>query len=69
MLSAKDSEADISFDPEISNPHFSVIEDDGKHHDVWFLDGVTAFNEVHVADVYRPAGYAVWRLGSEDPSI
>jgi cellulose synthase/poly-beta-1,6-N-acetylglucosamine synthase-like glycosyltransferase/peptidoglycan/xylan/chitin deacetylase (PgdA/CDA1 family)/spore germination protein YaaH len=69
VLSAKDSEADIAFDPETSNPHFSFIEDDGKRHDVWFLDGVTAFNEIHAADAYRPAGYAVWRLGSEDPSL
>jgi cellulose synthase/poly-beta-1,6-N-acetylglucosamine synthase-like glycosyltransferase/peptidoglycan/xylan/chitin deacetylase (PgdA/CDA1 family)/spore germination protein YaaH len=69
VLSAKDSEADITFDPATSNPHFSFIEDDGKRHDVWLLDGVTAFNEIHAADAYRPAGYALWRLGSEDPSI
>jgi len=69
VLSARDSEADIDFDPETENPHFSFIEDNGERHDVWFLDGVTAFNEIHAADVYRPAGYAVWRLGSEDPSI
>ena len=69
VLSARDSEADIAFDPETSNPHFSFIEDDGKRHDVWFLDGATAFNEIHAADDYQPAGYAVWRLGSEDPSI
>jgi cellulose synthase/poly-beta-1,6-N-acetylglucosamine synthase-like glycosyltransferase/peptidoglycan/xylan/chitin deacetylase (PgdA/CDA1 family) len=69
VLSARDSEAEITFDPETSNPHFSFIEDDGKRHDVWFLDGATAFNEVHAADDYRPAGYAVWRLGSEDPSV
>ena len=30
---------------------------------------VTAFNQIHAADPYRPAGYALWRLGSEDPSI
>ncbi len=69
VLSAKDSEADIDFDPDSNNPHFSFVEDDGNRHDVWFLDGVTAFNEIHAADVYRPAGYALWRLGSEDPSV
>jgi cellulose synthase/poly-beta-1,6-N-acetylglucosamine synthase-like glycosyltransferase/peptidoglycan/xylan/chitin deacetylase (PgdA/CDA1 family) len=69
VLSARDSEADIDFDPKTDNPHFSFIEDDGQRHDVWFLDGVTAFNEIHAADVYQPAGYALWRLGSEDPSI
>ncbi len=69
VLSARDSEADIVLDPETSNPHFSFIEDDGKLHDVWFLDGVTAFNEIEAGDAYHLAGYAVWRLGSEDPSI
>ena len=69
ILSARDSEADIGFDPKSANPHFSFVEDDGKHHHVWFLDGVTAFNEIHAADTYRPIGYAVWRLGGEDPSI
>ena len=69
VLSARDSEADIDFDPETENPHFSFIEDNGQRHDVWFLDGVTAFNEIHAADAYHPAGYALWRIGSEDPSV
>ena len=69
VLSARDSEADIDFDPETENPHFSFIEDNGQRHDIWFLDGVTAFNEIHAADAYRPAGYALWRIGSEDPSV
>jgi len=69
IQSARDSEADIVFDPKSANPHFSFVEDDGKHHDVWFLDGATAFNEIHAADTYRPAGYALWRLGGEDASI
>ncbi len=30
---------------------------------------MTAFNQIRAADVFRPAGYALWRLGSEDPSI
>ena len=69
VLSAKDSEADIEFDPQTANPHFSFIEDDGNRHDVWFLDGVTAFNEIEAGDAYRMAGYALWRIGSEDPSV
>jgi cellulose synthase/poly-beta-1,6-N-acetylglucosamine synthase-like glycosyltransferase/peptidoglycan/xylan/chitin deacetylase (PgdA/CDA1 family)/spore germination protein YaaH len=69
VLSARDSEADIELDPETANPHFSFIEDDGKRHDVWFLDGVTAYNEIETGDAYHIAGYALWRLGSEDPSI
>ena len=69
VLSAKDSEAKIEFDPATANPHFSFIEDDGNRHDVWFLDGVTAFNEIHAGNQYRVAGYALWRVGSEDPSV
>ncbi|MCX5497068.1 glycosyltransferase [Kaistia dalseonensis] len=69
VLAAQDSEASIDFDPDTENPHFSYVEDDGKTHNVWFLDGVTAFNQIHAADDYKPAGYALWRLGSEDPSI
>ena len=69
MQEANDSSADISFDQDSENPHFAYDDDGGNRHDVWFLDGVTAYNEVHAADDYQPYGYAVWRLGSEDPSI
>ncbi len=68
-IAARDSDARIDFDPNTNNPHFSYIENDNEKHDVWFLDGVTAYNQIHAADVYQPAGYALWRLGSEDPSV
>lgn len=69
VIAAHDSSAQIVFDSDTNNPHFSYIENGSVKHDVWFLDGVTAYNEIHAADVYQPAGYALWRLGSEDPSI
>jgi peptidoglycan/xylan/chitin deacetylase (PgdA/CDA1 family)/GT2 family glycosyltransferase len=69
MAAARDNGASVLFDPATNNPHFSYTESDGTRHDVWFLDGVTAFNQIHAADPYRPAGYALWKLGSEDPSI
>jgi len=69
VIAAHDSDAQVQFDDATNNPHFSYIEDDGTKHDVWFLDAVTAYNQIHAADIYQPAGYAVWRLGSEDPSI
>ncbi|QAY96650.1 polysaccharide deacetylase [Methylovirgula ligni] len=59
----------IDFDADAENPHFTYKDNAGQAHNVWFLDAVSAFNEVHAADIYRPAGYAVWRLGAEDPSI
>ena len=69
VLAARDSEVPITFDQQTLNPHFAFNEDDGSTHQVWFLDAVTAFNQIRAADVFRPAGYALWRLGSEDPSI
>ncbi|MBV9993101.1 MAG: glycosyltransferase [Alphaproteobacteria bacterium] len=68
VLAARDSEADIDFDDATGNAHFSYLENDKSTHDVWFLDAVTAYNQIHSADVYRPAGYALWKIGSEDPS-
>lgn len=69
VLAAHDSSAEVVFDDATNNPHFSYIEDNQVRHDVWFLDAVTAYNEIHAADPYEPAGYAVWRLGAEDPTI
>jgi cellulose synthase/poly-beta-1,6-N-acetylglucosamine synthase-like glycosyltransferase/peptidoglycan/xylan/chitin deacetylase (PgdA/CDA1 family) len=69
IVTANDAGATIDFDDATNNPHFSYVEDDGTRHEVWLLDGVTAYNQIHAADPYRPAGYAVWRLGAEDPSI
>ncbi len=69
MVAARDSGAKIQFDDSTDNPRFSFREADGARHDIWFLDGVTAYNEIHDADAYRPAGYALWRLGAEDPSM
>jgi len=69
VIAARDSKARIGFDDQTNNPHLSYLEDDHSKHDVWFLDGVTAFNQIHAADPYQPAGYALWKLGSEDPSI
>ncbi len=64
-----DSPTEIKFDPGSRNPFFTYTEDDGKEHSVWFLDAVTAYNQIRSATAYKPAGFALWRLGSEDPSL
>jgi len=69
VISARDSEAKIAFDPATRNPYFEYTEDDDSHHTVWFLDGVTVYNQIHAANAFKCAGYALWRLGSEDPSV
>ncbi len=68
-IAARYSGARITFDAATNNPHFAYIEDGTTRHEVWFLDAATAFNQIHAADVFQPAGYALWRLGSEDPTI
>ncbi len=69
MAAARDAGARVEFDPATNNPHFGYTESNGVTHQVWLLDGATAFNQIHAADPYAPAGYALWKLGLEDPSV
>ena len=61
--------ARVRFDTTSLNPYLSWTDPDSTDHVVWYLDGVTAFNELLVANDVGAAGTAVWRLGAEDPSI
>jgi len=69
LITARESEAKPTFDSTSRNLRFEYDEGDGSHHTVWFLDAVTAYNQMRAASGFKPAGFAVWRLGSEDPSI
>jgi cellulose synthase/poly-beta-1,6-N-acetylglucosamine synthase-like glycosyltransferase/peptidoglycan/xylan/chitin deacetylase (PgdA/CDA1 family)/spore germination protein YaaH len=69
VISSRDSEAKLIFDPVSRTPYFEYDDEDETHHTVWFLDAVTAFNEMRAASGFSPAGFALWRLGSEDPSV
>lgn len=69
VLAARDSDSKIQYDATTRNPFFSYDEEDGSRHTVWFLDATTAYNEMRAAREYHPAGFALWRLGSEDPSL
>ncbi|HJT15879.1 MAG TPA: polysaccharide deacetylase family protein, partial [Thermoanaerobaculia bacterium] len=59
----------IDFDPQQLNPTFQYEDFNGKQHEVWFLDAVTAANQWLVAQNYAPRGVAVWVLGSTDPTL
>ena len=59
----------VDFDPDALNPTFWYVDDDGKEHEVWLLDAVTAANQWMLAQSYGLRGVAVWVLGSTDPSI
>jgi len=66
---AHDSDASVSLDDNELNPTFGYGDDNHRKHVVWFLDVATLFNEVRVSDPYRPMGYALWRMGAEDPAV
>jgi len=67
-LEAHDSEADIDFDSDELNPHFSYMDGDVRH-EVWYLDAVTALNQMRAARRLGITTFALWRLGSEDRSL
>ena len=69
LISSHESETAPTFDSASRNPYFEYDEEDQSHHKVWFLDAVTAYNQMRAASGYRPAGFGIWRLGSEDPSV
>ena len=66
---AQQAEEKITLDPASLNPTFNYEDDDGHSHSVWFLNAITTFNQMVAGNRFNPRGYALWRLGSEDPSI
>ncbi len=67
---ASDSGAQIDLDDSSLNPHFAYDDEDAKvRHQVWFLDAVTALNQMRVARALGIQTFALWRLGSEDDSL
>jgi len=66
---ANDSGVDIDFDAAALNPHFSYQDENGLTHQLWFMDAVTLYNQIKVATPFKPRGFALWRLGSEDPGV
>jgi cellulose synthase/poly-beta-1,6-N-acetylglucosamine synthase-like glycosyltransferase/spore germination protein YaaH/peptidoglycan/xylan/chitin deacetylase (PgdA/CDA1 family) len=77
---AQESHADIDFDNDSYNLHFTYTAkdvnengNDGEiedvRHEVWFTDAATNFNTIRFADQYGAAGTALWRMGVEDTRL
>ena len=69
VVRAQEAESDIEFDSDRLNAHFSYSDDDNRAHQVWMVDGPAAFNQILAATQRSARGIALWRLGSEDPSL
>ena len=72
--SDEDDKIQIQLDPASLNPKFDwvEVEQEGgkeKRHQVWMLDAVSAFDQVAISRSFGAHGVALWRLGSEDPSL
>ncbi|MBV9670672.1 MAG: polysaccharide deacetylase, partial [Acidobacteriales bacterium] len=68
-ITSQDSESPVVFDPDSLNPHYAYEDERELRHDVWFLDGVTALNQMRAARMLGIDTFALWRLGSEDRSL
>lgn len=63
-----DNNLKIKWDQNSGNPYVSY-KDDNERHMVWLLDAATMYNELKYAIGDGICGAALWRLGSEDPTI
>src|SRR5438270_1722171 len=68
-LHAQESESPIMFDSDSMNPHYGYMDEQNRRHEVWYLDAVTALNEMRAARVLGINTFALWRLGAEDGSL
>ena len=69
LVTASESEAQVEYDPDSLNPHYSYSDERDHVHQAWLLDGVTAYNELRAAERAGVRGTALWRMGTEDPSL
>ena len=69
VVTASESDSSVEYDADSLNPHYSYYDEHAILLDVWMLDGVTCYNEERAAERYGVRGTALWRLGTEDPSL
>jgi cellulose synthase/poly-beta-1,6-N-acetylglucosamine synthase-like glycosyltransferase/peptidoglycan/xylan/chitin deacetylase (PgdA/CDA1 family) len=58
----------INWDTNSDNPYISY-QDNGEKHVIWLLDCATVYNQLKYSLEDGITGAALWRLGSEDPSV
>ena len=50
VVTAVESGSDVLYDPDSFNLHYSYDDENNQAHNVWMLDGVTAYNELRAAE-------------------
>jgi peptidoglycan-N-acetylglucosamine deacetylase len=68
MAAASDAHGSIDWDKSAENPVLRYTAG-GRQHEVWFLDAVTALNQITAVHNYDFRGVGLWRLGAEDPGL
>ncbi len=69
MQKARENGVPIRFDSVSLNPYITWTDPDSTDHVAWYLDGVTAYNQLAIGRRLSARGTALWRLGAEDPSV
>lgn len=66
---AREVEAQPEMEATSKNMFFAYQDDSGQQHQVWFLNGVTAWNQFKFLQSKHVLGLSLWRLGTEDPTF
>ncbi|MFH1657187.1 MAG: glycosyltransferase [bacterium] len=69
MYLAQIIKAEPEMSPVSKNMFVAYLDENKNDHRVWFLNGVTAYNQWLVAIRQQVLGFGLWRLGAEDPAF
>ncbi len=72
MAAAIANRAVVTWDEDTANPvlrYTDRVHKSAEQHEVWFLDAVTAINQIQAIHDNGFRGVGVWRLGAEDPDL
>lgn len=65
----REKQLKISMDADSLNPRFDYNDENGNPRHVWLLDSITTYNQARMANSLGIFSFALWRLGSEDPTV
>ena len=68
ISAAEANHTEVVWDTDEENPVLRY-KAGNQQHEVWFLDAVTALNQLHDVSDEGFRGVALWRLGAEDPGL